>query len=67
MEIFVVHEENNKKVLTKLVKHKLDEILDTNKRKPIIDYKYEILDIGIGPEMGEKYKKKYKINETRVI
>lgn len=40
---------------------RVDDILDTNKRKPIIPYESEILEIGIGRGFEEKYKKKYKL------
>ena len=39
----------------------IDYILTPNKRKPIIPDSYEILDIGIGEELGDRYKKKYKV------
>ena len=37
---------------------RLDDILDTNKRKPIIPYESEILEIGVGGGFEEKYKEK---------
>lgn len=40
---------------------RVDDILDTNKRKPIIPYECEILEIGVGGGFEEKYKKKYKL------
>jgi hypothetical protein len=40
---------------------RVDDILDTNKRKPIIPYESEILEIGIGRGFEETYKKKYKL------
>ena len=40
---------------------RVDDIIDTNKRKPPIPHKYEILDIGVGEAFIEKYKQKYKL------
>jgi hypothetical protein len=39
----------------------IDDILTPGKRKPVIPDSYEILDIGIGENFGELYKKKYKV------
>jgi hypothetical protein len=38
---------------------RVDDILDGNKRKPIIPDDYKILDVGLG-DFVERYKKKYK-------
>ena len=38
-----------------------DDIIDGNKRKPLIPHENEILDIGVGESFVERYKKKYKI------
>lgn len=62
MEIFIVYKKNKTKVLEKFCNIKLDDILSTQKRKPIIDYNYEILDIGVGPSFEKKFKEKYSIN-----
>ena len=40
---------------------RVDDVIDTNKRKPPIPHKYEILDIGVGEAFIEKYKQKYKL------
>ena len=40
---------------------RIDDIIDGNKRKPLIPHDFEILDIGIGGKFEEKYKKKYKL------
>lgn len=40
---------------------RVDDILDMRKRKPIIPYECEILEIGVGIGFLEKYKKKYKL------
>ncbi len=39
---------------------RVDDILDMNKRKPLIPYENEILEIGVGG-FEEKYRKKYKL------
>lgn len=39
-----------------------DDVLDSNKRKPLIPKENEILDLGVGISFVEKYKKKYKLN-----
>ena len=40
---------------------RVDDIIDTKKRKPPIPHNYEILDIGVGESFIEMYKKKYKL------
>jgi hypothetical protein len=40
---------------------RVDDIIDGRKRKPIIPDNYEILDIGVGSDFEERYKKKYKL------
>jgi len=40
---------------------RVDDIIDANKRKPPIPHNYEILDIGVGSDFEERYKKKYKL------
>lgn len=40
---------------------RVDDILDMRKRKPLIPYECEILEIGVGIGFYEKYKKKYKL------
>jgi hypothetical protein len=40
---------------------RVDDIIDGNKRKPPIPHNYEILEIGVGSDFEEKYKKKYKL------
>lgn len=66
IDIFVVYKKksNSKPILEKFENFKLDEILSETKRKPIIDYKFEILDIGVGSIFEEKFKEKYSINDT---
>jgi len=40
---------------------RVDDIIDGNKRKPLINNNYEILEIGVGTGFEERYKKKYKL------
>ena len=40
---------------------RVDDIIDSNKRKPPIPHNYEILDIGVGNVFVERYKQKYKL------
>jgi hypothetical protein len=40
---------------------RVDDIIDGTRRKPLIPYYYEILEIGVGKTFIEKYKHKYKI------
>lgn len=40
---------------------RVDDIIDGRKRKPVIPDNYEILDIGVGSDFEERYKKKYKL------
>ena len=42
----------------------VDDIIDANKRKPLIHNDAEILEIGVGSSFEERYRKKYKIDET---
>lgn len=44
----------------------VDEIIDSNKRKPLIPNEAEIIEIGIGSSFEEKYKKKYVIDNSVV-
>ena len=50
---------NSKPIIEKFENILVDEILSESKRKPIIDYKYEIIEIGVGSVFEERYKKKY--------
>jgi hypothetical protein len=42
----------------------VDEIIDNNKRKPLVPKDAEIIEIGVGSSFEEKYKKKYKIEKS---
>lgn len=50
---------NSKPIIEKFENILVDEILSESKRKPLIDYKYEIIEIGVGSVFEERYKKKY--------
>lgn len=39
---------------------RVDDVIDGNKRKPMVPHEYEILDVGVG-DFVERYKKKYKL------
>lgn len=41
---------------------RVDDIISTAKRKPLIPKENEILDLGVGKSFIEKYQKKYKIS-----
>lgn len=40
---------------------RIDDILDGNKRKPIVPDTYDIIDIGVGESFINYYTKKYKL------
>jgi hypothetical protein len=40
---------------------RVDDIISTTKRKPLIPKENEILDLGVGISFVERYKKKYKL------
>ena len=63
-EVVVVHKgpRKNSKIYINIFKNvRVDDILDTKKRKPLIPYENEILEIGVGASFEEKYRKKYKL------
>ena len=63
-EIVVVHKgprKNSKVILQTFENTRVDDIISTTKRKPLIPKENEILDIGIGISFVERYKKKHKI------
>jgi len=62
--VVVVHKgpRKNSKVQLEIFNNiRPDDIIDGNKRKPLIPHENEILDIGVGESFIEKYKKKYKL------
>ena len=62
--IVVIYKKTKRgKVYMEVFTHlRVDDVIDTRKRKPPIPHKYEILDIGVGESFIEKYKHKYKLN-----
>ena len=42
----------------------VDDLIDTNKRKPLIPKDADILEIGVGASFEEKYLKKYKMEKS---
>lgn len=63
MDLVVVYKENkkNKEKICIFADTSIDDILDTNKRKPLLSYDYEILYIGVGLSLEKKAKDLYKI------
>ncbi len=63
-EVIVVHKgprKNAKVILQVFENTRVDDIISTTKRKPLIPKENEILDIGVGISFVERYKKKYKL------
>lgn len=63
-DVVVVHKgpRKNSKIYINIFKNvRVDDILDTKKRKPLIPYENEILEIGVGSSFEEKYRKKYNL------
>jgi hypothetical protein len=44
----------------------VDDIIDGNKRKPLIPHDAEIVEIGVGKNFEKRYREKYKIEETKI-
>ena len=64
-EIVVVHKKprkNGKVFLEVFQNTRVDDIISTTKRKPLIPNEHEILDLGVGISFVKKYKKKYKLD-----
>jgi hypothetical protein len=64
LEVVVVHKgprKNSKVILDVFENTRVDDIISTTKRKPLIPKENEILDIGVGISFVERYKKKYKL------
>ena len=62
--VVVVHKgpRKNAKIHLEIFNHvRPDDIIDDNKRKPLIPRENEILEIGWGNSFIERYKKKYKL------
>lgn len=63
-EVVVVHKrprKNGKIFLQVFENTRIDDIIATNKRKPLIPKENEILELGVGISFVERYKKKYKL------
>ena len=64
-KVVVVHKgprKNSKVHLEVFENIRVDDIISTTKRKPLIPKENEILDLGVGESFIEKYKRKYKLN-----
>lgn len=62
--VVVVHKGNrkNSKIYIDIFTDKrVDDIIDANKRKPPIPKEHEILDVGVGLDSEERFRKKYKL------
>ena len=63
-DIVVVHKgprKNSRIILEVFQNTRVDDIIVTTKRKPLIPKENEILELGVGISFVEKYKKKYKL------
>lgn len=63
-DVVVVHKgprKNSKIILEIFSNTRVDEIISTTKRKPLIPSENEILDLGVGKSFINKYKKKHKL------
>ena len=63
-EIVVVHKKprkNGKVFLDIFENTRVDDVLSTTKRKPLIPKENEVLEVGVGISFVERYKKKYKL------
>lgn len=63
MDLVVVYKEKEKgkEKLTLFENTDIDDLLDMNKRKPLLPYDYEILYIGVGLSLEKKAKDSFKI------
>ena len=64
LPVVVVHKgpRKNSKIKLEIFENtRVDDIISTTKRKPLIPKENEILDLGVGDSFVEKYKKKYKL------
>ena len=62
--VVVVHKgprKNSKIYIDIFTNTRIDEVIDGNKRKPLVPHQNEILEIGVGSSFEEKYRKKYKL------
>ena len=64
LPVVVVHKgprKNSKVHLEVFENTRVDDIISTTKRKPLIPKDNEILDLGVGESFIEKYKHKHKL------
>ena len=64
LDVVVVHRgprKNSKIQIEIFTNTRVDDIIDSNKRNPLIPNEHEILDIGIGRSFEQKYRTKYKL------
>ena len=64
LDVVVVHRDTgkNSKIYIDIFNNvRVDDIIDSQKKNPIIPHEHEILEIGIGLSFEEKYRKKYKL------
>jgi hypothetical protein len=64
LKVVVAHkgpEKNSKIYIDIFTNIRVDDIIDSTKRKPIIPTDHQILEIGIGETFLERYKSKYKL------
>ena len=69
-EVVVVHKRprKNGKVFIEVFENtRVDDIISTTKRKPLIPKENEILDIGVGISFLERYKKKHKLWKKYIL
>ena len=64
LDVVVVHKgpRKNSKIKLEIFENtRVDDIISSTKRKPLIPKENEILDLGVGSSFVEKYKHKYKL------
>lgn len=45
----------------------VDVVINANATKPVIDHRYEILELGVGEAFIGKWQKKYKIKKYHIV
>ncbi len=58
--LVVVHKKGKKTFISTFEGTSVDDVIDSSKRKPLIENDHEIVDIGVGKSYIEKYKSQYK-------
>lgn len=62
--VVVVHKgprKNSKIYIDIFTNSRVDDIINLNKRNPLIPKQNEILDMGVGSNFEKRYRKKYKL------